>query len=360
MSEPAAPSLPPPSPDRPTVDTPEPAPYASRAGEKLAAALRTFQLQKLIRGRVALDVGASHGGFTDCLLRLGAARVTAVDVGYGQMREPLRSDARIELMERTNFKTLSLRIAPGPFGFFVVDVSFASARSMLRAIAMRVEPGTPGVVLVKPQFELPKVLVPDGGVIESKNLRKLAFNRFKKKARERGFRVVARMDSPVAGGSGNVEILAYLIFDGMPAEADTGPETDLETAEGAEERADGTVGRQPGGVTIVHPPVLHPPVPNLSAAKPADPKPAPANKRHTKRGGRPGRAERARKKAHEERVKGLEPNEAHASSAQSEPAEAAESGPRPRVLPGTPPPPPLWRRKRGKPTHVKGARPSKG
>lgn len=194
----------------------EPAPFASRAGEKLAAALRTFALEHAVRGAAALDVGASHGGFTDVLLRLGAARVTAIDVGHDQMREPLRSDSRVELMERTNFKTLSLKVAPGPFGFFVMDVSFASARSMLRAIAMRVAPGTPGIVLVKPQFELPKVLVPGGGVVESKGLRKLAFNRFKKRARERGFEVVARMDSPVSGGSGNVEILAHLVLRGVP------------------------------------------------------------------------------------------------------------------------------------------------
>ena len=207
----------------------ETTPFASRAGEKLAAALRVFALEPAVRGAAALDVGASHGGFTDCLLRLGASRVTAIDVGHDQMREPLRSDPRVELMERTNFKTLSLKVAPGPFGFFVMDVSFASARSMLRAIAMRVATGTPGIVLVKPQFELPKVLVPGGGVVESKGLRKLAFNRFKKRARERGFEVVARMDSPVAGGSGNVEILVHLVFRGEP-EAAPAPVPNLSAA----------------------------------------------------------------------------------------------------------------------------------
>lgn len=187
---------------------------ASRAGLKLQAALDRFGVA--VAGARALDVGASHGGFTDLLLRRGALHVTAVDVGHGQMREPLRSDPRVTLLERSNFRTLPLRMAPGPFDLFVMDVSFASARSMMRPIALRVCPGAVGVVLVKPQFELPKELVPPGGVVQSKGLRKLAFNRFKKKAAEQGFAVVGRMDSPVPGAAGNVEILAVLRYEGAP------------------------------------------------------------------------------------------------------------------------------------------------
>lgn len=196
-------------------------PLASRGGLKLAAALRDLGLD--VRGLVALDVGASTGGFTDCLLRAGAAHVTAVDVGHGQMREELRGDARVTLHERTNFRTLPPRLLPGPFDVFVVDVSFASARSMMRSVALRLRPGAHGIVLVKPQFELPQELVPAGGVVQSKNLRKLAFNRFKKKAVALGFEVLARMDSPVPGGEGNVEILAHLVWRGWPEEPPAQP-----------------------------------------------------------------------------------------------------------------------------------------
>lgn len=190
--------------------------FASRGGLKLQAALDAFALRAAVRGRNALDVGASTGGFTDCLLRAGAAHVTGVDVGHGQMIERLREDSRVTLIEDTHFKLAPLSVAAGPFDFFVVDVSFASARSMLRGIAKRITPGVEGVVLVKPQFELPKELVPRGGVIASRNLRKLAFNRFKKKAWALGFRVVAKVDSPVPGGEGSVEILAWLRWEGFP------------------------------------------------------------------------------------------------------------------------------------------------
>lgn len=192
-------------------------PYASRGGEKLAAALDAFRLRGRVRGAQALDVGASHGGFTDVLLRAGAAHVVAVDVGHDQMREPLRSDPRVTLLERTDFKKLPPRIAPGPYDFFVVDVAFVAARSMLRGIALRARVGAEGVVLVKPQFELPKALVPRGGVVESQNLRKFAFDRFKAKARKLGFQVLARQDAPIAGAAGNLEILVHLAFEGLPA-----------------------------------------------------------------------------------------------------------------------------------------------
>jgi 23S rRNA (cytidine1920-2'-O)/16S rRNA (cytidine1409-2'-O)-methyltransferase len=160
------------------------------------------------------------------MLRRGAAHVTGVDVGHGQMAEPLRSDSRVTLLERSHFKHLRLSEARGPFDFFTVDVSFASARSMLHPLAMRLSVGAQGVVLVKPQFELPKVLVPTGGVVESRNLRKLALNRFKRRARSEGFEVIERFDSPVPGGDGNVEFLVWLRFGGRPARAPSGASAD--------------------------------------------------------------------------------------------------------------------------------------
>lgn len=191
--------------------------YVSAGGLKLEAAIEAFGLHERIRGAMAIDVGAGTGGFTDCLLQYGATHVTAVDVGHGQLAPDLRADSRVLLLEGAHFKKLPLTAVPGPFSFFVVDVSFMAARSVLRPISFRVPPGTEGVVLVKPQFELPKVLVPRGGVVESRNLRKLAFNRFKKGARKRGFRIIEKVDCPVPGGAGNVEILVHLVLDRVPA-----------------------------------------------------------------------------------------------------------------------------------------------
>jgi putative N6-adenine-specific DNA methylase len=182
-----------------------------RGGLKLEAALERFGLGARVRGARAVDVGASTGGFTEVLLRHGATHVTAVDVGHGQLHEKLRRDARVESLEGTNWKTLSLTIAPGPFDFFSVDVSFVAARNMLRGLAFRLRPGAEGVVLVKPQFELPDHLV-KGGEVSDPALRARALAGFRAKAVELGFALEAHADSPVAGGSGTVEILAHLRF----------------------------------------------------------------------------------------------------------------------------------------------------
>jgi putative N6-adenine-specific DNA methylase len=184
-----------------------------RGGLKLEAALERFGLAARVRGARAVDVGASTGGFTEVMLRAGAARVTAVDVGHGQLHEKLRHDPRVEHLEGANWKTLSLSVAPGPFDFFSVDVSFVAARNMLRGLAFRLRPGAEGVVLVKPQFELPSHLV-KGGDVSDQALRTRALDGFRRKAEELGFEVAAHADSPVAGGSGTVEILAHLRFRG--------------------------------------------------------------------------------------------------------------------------------------------------
>ena len=187
----------------------------TRGGRKLEAAVAHFGLAARLTGVRALDVGASTGGFVQVLLDGGAAHVTAVDVGHGQLLPALACDRRVENLERTDFKTASLTVAPGPFDFFSVDVSFVAARSMLRSLAFRLRAGAEGVVLVKPQFELPSHLVKNGNV-EAPELRQRALDTFRAKAERLGFALCGWFDSPVAGGSGTVEMLAHLRFVGRP------------------------------------------------------------------------------------------------------------------------------------------------
>ena len=156
-----------------------------RGGLKLEAALDRFQLAPLIRGAHAVDVGASTGGFTQVLLDSGATDVVCVDAGHGQLHERLRRDPRVRNLENTDWKHLSLSEAPGPFDFFTVDVSFVAARNMLRGLAFRLRPGAQGVVLVKPQFELPDHLVRQGDVSDP-GLRRKALAAFRK-ARQRAW-----------------------------------------------------------------------------------------------------------------------------------------------------------------------------
>lgn len=187
----------------------------TRGGLKLEAAVARFRLADTIAGTHAIDIGASTGGFVAVLLRSGATRVTAVDVGHGQLHSSLVGDARVENLENTDWKKLSLHQAPGPFGFFTIDVSFVAARNMLRGLAFRLHAGTHGVVLVKPQFELPDRVVKDKSV-SAADLRQRAFQVFSEKAKTLGFRIIEHVDSPVPGGSGTVEILAHLVFEGRP------------------------------------------------------------------------------------------------------------------------------------------------
>src|SRR5258708_26860290 len=170
----------------------------SRGGRKLEAALERFDLGAAVKGAAAVDVGASTGGFPAALLRHGARSVVAVDVGHGQLHAALRADARVTAMENSDWKTLALTEAPGPFDFFTVDVSFVAARNMLRGLAFRLRDGAQGVVLVKPQFELADKQV-RGGRVDDQNLRRAALEKVTTKAAALGFDVVAHADSPVAG-----------------------------------------------------------------------------------------------------------------------------------------------------------------
>jgi len=187
----------------------------SRAGGKLEAAIDRFGLTAAVAGARAIDVGASTGGFTQALLAHGARSVLAVDVGHGQLHPSLRADPRVTSLEGVDWRRLSLAVAEGPFDFFTIDVSFVAARNMLRALAFRLRPDAEGVVLVKPQFELPDKRVKAAGA-DTARLREEALDKVRERASGLGFEIVAHFDSPVAGGSGTIEALAHLRFAGRP------------------------------------------------------------------------------------------------------------------------------------------------
>lgn len=179
-------------------------PYVSRGGVKLAGALDAFAID--VRGLSCLDVGASTGGFTDCLLQRGAARVVAVDVGYGQLAHKLRQDARVVVLERTNARTLEPEAIGGPSDLTVVDASFIGLAQLADAIARCTRAGGELVALVKPQFEAGKEEVSRGkGVIRDAAVRDLAITRAAASLAEAGFTVVARADAVIAGPKGNLE-----------------------------------------------------------------------------------------------------------------------------------------------------------
>jgi putative N6-adenine-specific DNA methylase len=191
-------------------------PLSTRGAEKLKAALAMFDVAHRVRGRAAIDVGASTGGFTAVLLDAGATRVTAMEVGHGQLAPSLRGDARVELHEKTDFRRVSLDIASGPFGFFTVDVSFVAARNMLRSLAFRLEPGAHGIVLLKPQFELSAAELRSGEGVDEPRLRERARVLLCERAERSGFRVLDVRDSTVPGESGTVEMFVLLAFEGRP------------------------------------------------------------------------------------------------------------------------------------------------
>jgi 23S rRNA (cytidine1920-2'-O)/16S rRNA (cytidine1409-2'-O)-methyltransferase len=179
-------------------------PFVSRGGVKLAGALDTFGLD--VRGLSCLDVGASTGGFTDCLLQRGAARVVAVDVGYGQLAHKLRVDPRVVVLERTNARTLEPASAGGLADLTVVDASFISLRTLLPAIARCTRAGGEVVTLVKPQFEVGREVASRGkGVVRDPATRAQVVAGAREAIAAAGFDVIAECDSTLAGPKGNVE-----------------------------------------------------------------------------------------------------------------------------------------------------------
>ena len=195
-----------------TVDAPRR--YVSRGGEKLEGALDAFGLD--VRAVDALDVGASTGGFTDCLLQRGAAHVTAVDVGYGQLDWRLRNDARVSVMERTNFRNLPDDAFPRPFDLIVIDTSFISLRTILaRAIGYLSERGRI-VALVKPQFEAGRERLGKGGVVRDPQVHRDVLREVRDAAVRLGLAPVALTASPLLGPAGNREFLIELRCSGEP------------------------------------------------------------------------------------------------------------------------------------------------
>lgn len=182
------------------------APFVSRSGEKLAAALDSFQIDP--QGKVGLDVGCSTGGFTDCLLQRGASHVYAVDVGYGQFDWRLRQDPRVTLCERTNIRYVDRTVVPEPIDLAVIDVSFISLTLVLpRVVSLLKEDMATIVVLVKPQFEVGKGEVGRGGIVKDDAQRRTVTDKVIACASQLGLHVIGVLDSPVHGRKGNREVL---------------------------------------------------------------------------------------------------------------------------------------------------------
>ena len=180
--------------------------YVGRGGLKLEAALREFQIN--VDGRVCLDVGASTGGFTDCLLQHGASKVVAIDVGHNQIDWRLRNDSRVEVREGVNARYLQPEEFQEKFDLAVMDVSFISATKVLPAIVPLVRKGGPIITLIKPQFEVGRGEVGGGGIVRDEAKRLRAVAEVNRAASELGLEVVGLMRSPIEGAEGNVEFLA--------------------------------------------------------------------------------------------------------------------------------------------------------
>ena len=181
-------------------------PYVSRAGRKLAAALEHFRIDP--SGLVCLDVGASTGGFTDCLLQRGAARVYALDVGYGQLDYGLRNDPRVVVMERVNARHLEPDSLPEACGLITVDLSFISLAKVVPALLPSLEPGGRLLPMVKPQFEAGRELVGKGGIVRDEAVRARVVEQTVAALAGLGLRRLGTFDSPVAGARGNREVFA--------------------------------------------------------------------------------------------------------------------------------------------------------
>ena len=182
--------------------------YVSRGAHKLVGALDAFDLD--VAGRHALDAGASTGGFSDVLLRRGVAAVVAVDVGYGQLAWPVRSDPRVTVLERTNVRDLSADLLPFTPDLVVGDLSFISLALVLPALVAVSAPDADLVLMVKPQFEVGREQVGSGGVVRDPALRSDAVRRIAAAAWDLGLGVVGVVASPLPGPSGNVEYFLHL------------------------------------------------------------------------------------------------------------------------------------------------------
>ena len=183
-------------------------PYVSRGGVKLAGALDEFGLDPA--GLVVADIGASTGGFTDCLLQRGAARVYAIDVGRGQLHDKLRRDERVVVMERINARHLGAGGFPEPMDLVVIDASFIGLDKLLPPVPTLLKQGGTALALVKPQFEVGKQRVGKGGVVRDQQARADAIAGVRRTAETLGFAVLGQADSVLAGPAGNRECFLWL------------------------------------------------------------------------------------------------------------------------------------------------------
>jgi 23S rRNA (cytidine1920-2'-O)/16S rRNA (cytidine1409-2'-O)-methyltransferase len=183
-------------------------PYVGRGGVKLAHALDVFNVA--VAGREALDIGASTGGFTDVLLKRGATRVVAYDVGHGQLDWGLRNDPRVAVIEKANARTLELSDLPGPVDIVTIDVSFISLRHIFPRVPALLRPGADIVALVKPQFEAGRGEVGRKGVVRDPAVHERVVQDATQSAAEVGLARVAMTESPITGDTGNREFFLHL------------------------------------------------------------------------------------------------------------------------------------------------------
>mgnify|MGYP003255761465 FL=1 len=196
-------------------------PYVSRGGLKLEKAMREFGLQ--LQGCTCMDIGASTGGFTDCMLQNGAQRVYSVDVGYGQLAWSLRTDPRVVNLERTNARYLTREQVPEEIDFFSVDVSFISLTLILPAVRPLLAEHGQAVCLIKPQFEAGREKVGKKGVVRDKAVHEEVIEKIRSFALENGFSVLGLTFSPVKGPEGNIEYLIYLERSEAPSQGEQVP-----------------------------------------------------------------------------------------------------------------------------------------
>lgn len=182
--------------------------YVSRGGLKLEAALQDFKIS--VEGHICIDIGASTGGFTDCMLQHGAKQVYAVDVGVSQMHEKVRTDPRVLLIEHTNARNLSADAIKVQPGFAAVDVSFISILRITQPLIKILAPGANAVLLIKPQFEAGREAVSRGrGIIRDKSVHREVLVKVLDELRGQGWQVLGLIASPIVGGSGNIEFLCW-------------------------------------------------------------------------------------------------------------------------------------------------------
>ena len=183
-------------------------PYVSRGGLKLEGALK--EIEVCLNGAVCLDVGASTGGFTDCLLQNGAARVYAVDVGYGQLAWKLRQDPRVVVIERTNIRKMTFDVIGEPVDIATIDVSFISLKIVVPAVTAFLKNGARILALIKPQFEVGKSEVGKGGVVKNKALHERVITDLTHFFADSGLSCEAVIPSPILGPKGNREFFIFL------------------------------------------------------------------------------------------------------------------------------------------------------